>query len=90
MIRTITLTLAAAFTLSACASAPVEDVSSNPADAGPPPELIGLAASNQDISTARIRPEDGCYWYEHRGRVETTLLPVLTPSGQRICLPAQT
>jgi len=90
MIRTITLTVAAAFTLSACASAPVEDVSSNPTDAGPPPELIGLAAPNQDISTARIRPEDGCYWYEHRGRVETTLLPVLTQSGQRICLPAQT
>lgn len=87
MIKKITLTIAAAFTLSACAKTPIEDVSSNPADAGPPPELIGLAAANQDLSTARIRPEDRCYWYEHRGRVEATLLPVLSPSGQRICLP---
>ena len=89
MIKTLTLAIVGVVTLSACAGAPVEDTGAN-TDLVIPPELVNLAAPNQDISTARIIPEDGCYWYEHRGRVETTLLPVMTRDGRRICQPAQT
>ncbi|KQI70904.1 hypothetical protein C7964_10839 [Loktanella sp. PT4BL] len=89
MIKTLTLAIVGVVTLSACAGAPVEDTGAN-TDVVIPPELVNLAAPNQDISTARMLPEDRCYWYEHRGRVETTLLPVMTRNGRRICLPAQT
>lgn len=88
MRKIMTLAVVGGVTLSACAGAPVEDTGGN-TDAVIPPELVNLAAQNQDISTARILPEDGCYWYEHRGPVETTLLPVMTRDGRRICLPAQ-
>ena len=30
-------------------------------------------------------PEDGCYWYEHVGPVETTMLPLRTAEGRPIC-----
>lgn len=53
-------------------------------------QLFGLAASGQDVATARLRPEDGCYWYRHSGRVETTELPLRTPGGQQICAPSET
>ena len=56
---------------------------------GPVPEEVrALAASYQDVNTARILPEDGCYWYEHSGPVETTLLPLLTAEGRPICTSA--
>jgi len=88
MRKSTTLAVVGVVMLAACAGAPVEDTGAN-SDEVIPPELVNLAAPNQDISTARILPEDGCYWYEHRGRVETTLLPVKTRDGRRICLPAQ-
>lgn len=53
-----------------------------------PEEVVAVAAPWQDLASARLMPEDGCYWYEHRGQVETTLLPLRTPEGRPICAPA--
>ena len=50
-----------------------------------PESVVALAAPYQDLTTARLRPEDGCYWYSHRGPVETTELPLRTPEGSPIC-----
>ena len=55
-----------------------------------PPDIAAMAAPNQDLSTARVLPEDGCYWYTHQGPVETTLLPLRTKEGRPICTKAQT
>lgn len=49
--------------------------------------VIAMASPDQNVATARLLPEDGCYWYEHNGPVETTLLPLTTPNGNPICLP---
>ena len=51
-----------------------------------PEQIAALAAPNQDLSTARLRPEDNCYWYMHSGPVETTLLPLRTTRGNPICV----
>ena len=51
-----------------------------------PDEIAALAAPNQDLKTARLRPEDNCYWYMHAGPVETTLLPLRTTRGNPICI----
>ena len=51
-----------------------------------PPDLFALAAPGQDVASARLLSEDNCYWYEHRGQVETTLLPLTTPEGRPICM----
>lgn len=56
---------------------------------GLPPELISLVAPGQDASTARLLPSDNCFWYEHRGQVETTLLPLTTAEGRPICMRSQ-
>lgn len=54
--------------------------------AAPVPEaVIQLAAPYQDLTTARFREDDGCYWYLHAGPVETTLLPLRTVEGRPIC-----
>ncbi|WP_240504191.1 hypothetical protein [Thioclava sp. JM3] len=49
--------------------------------------VAALAAPGQDLTSARLLPDDGCYWYEHRGPVETTLLPLQTVNGNPICAP---
>ncbi|MFD1481013.1 hypothetical protein ACFQ5P_06880 [Paracoccus nototheniae] len=54
-----------------------------------PPTLIALVAPGQDVATARLLPDDNCYWYEHRGQVETTLLPLTTAEGRPICMQSQ-
>ena len=51
-----------------------------------PEAVIAMAAPDQDVATARLVPEDGCYWYEHSGPVETTLLPLRTANGNPICV----
>lgn len=51
-----------------------------------PEQVVALAAPNQDLATARLRPEDNCYWYMHSGPVETTLLPLRTEGGNPICV----
>lgn len=50
-----------------------------------PPAVVELAGPNQDLSTAR-RLDDNCYWYDHKGVVETTPLPLRTAGGQQICV----
>lgn len=47
--------------------------------------VIALAAPFQDLTTAHVRPEDGCYWYTHQGPVESTELPLRTRNGNPIC-----
>ncbi len=51
-----------------------------------PEEVVALAAPHQNVATARLQTEDNCYWYEHVGPVETTLLPLLSRRGGPICL----
>ena len=53
-----------------------------------PEEVLALGAPGQDVSTARIEP-DGCYWYLHRGPVESTYIPLLTREQRMICTVAQ-
>ena len=50
-----------------------------------PDAVVSLAAPGQDLTSARLRPEDGCYWYEHNGRVETTVVPLRAIGGSQIC-----
>lgn len=50
-----------------------------------PEEVVAMAAPNQDLSSVRIKEEDGCYWYRHSGPVETTLLPLRNKAGSPIC-----
>lgn len=50
-----------------------------------PEQVVAVAAPWQNLATARLLPEDNCYWYEHDGQVERTLLPLRTPEGRPIC-----
>jgi len=50
-----------------------------------PEAVVAMAATGQDLQSARLLPEDGCYWYLHNGPVEATLLPLRTPRGNPIC-----
>ena len=56
-----------------------------PNGAAVPEEVVAMAAPYQDVSSARLMPEDGCYWYRHVGPVETTMLPLRTVGGRPIC-----
>lgn len=51
-------------------------------------EVRAAAAPNQNIESARVLPEDGCYWYEYAGPVESTLLPLRAPNGAHLCTAA--
>ncbi|MDD9976393.1 MAG: hypothetical protein OXQ30_01475 [Boseongicola sp.] len=51
-----------------------------------PEDVVALAAPNQNLQAVKLLEEDGCYWYEHDGPVETTLLPLLSKRGRHICL----
>lgn len=48
------------------------------------PEVLALVAPGQDLDTVRIE-SDGCYWWLHRGPVETTYIPLITPDSRMIC-----
>ena len=50
-----------------------------------PEELLAIVAPNQDLAAVRVLPDDGCYWYQWVGPVETTFLPLLTLDGRMIC-----
>lgn len=50
-----------------------------------PEGLAEAAAPGQNMARVIIAPEDGCYWYEHVGPVETTFLPLRTPRGNPLC-----
>ena len=81
--------LSAVLVTAGCGTSTVnsENTRSNPQELSP--EVIALAAPGQDASTARLIPSDNCYWYEHRGQVETTLLPLTTAAGNPICMASQ-
>ena len=83
--RTLALS-AALLTLGACA-APIEPVADEQPDLTE--RLAAIAAPHQDVQTARLRAEDGCYWYSHVGPVETTMLPLQTVDGRPICMPRE-
>ena len=49
-----------------------------------PEPVLAIVAANQNLSTVQIR-QDGCYWWQYRGPVETTFIPLLTTEGRMIC-----
>ena len=53
-----------------------------------PEEVVNLAGPNQNLQAVKLLEEDGCYWYEHQGPVETTLLPLRSKRGRHICTQA--
>ena len=50
-----------------------------------PPEVAAIAAPNQNLEAVKLLEEDNCFWYEHVGPVETTLLPLRSTRGRPIC-----
>lgn len=72
--------------LAACEPVPGAGGSSGAGVVTVPESVSSIAAPYQDLTTARIRAEDGCYWYTHRGPVETTELPLRTAGGNPICV----
>lgn len=85
MARTYLL-LAGTLALSACA-VPFDGAGGigNARNAELSEEVRALAAPGQDLTTARLRPDDNCYWYDHAGPVETTPLPLRSAEGSQIC-----
>lgn len=78
--------LAAALLITAGCTAQPIDPDNAASRIGSVSEAVGaLAAPGQDLASARLVPEDGCYWYEHRGPVETSLVPLRTVNGNPIC-----
>ena len=66
--------------------APAPAPTTTPQSTGTLPESVSsIAAPWQDLRSARLRPADGCFWYTHRGPVETTELPLRTRAGNPIC-----
>jgi hypothetical protein len=77
------LVLSSALALGACAQTnsgggqvPMADL---------PEAVVAMAAPEQNLSSVRVLPEDGCYWYVHTNPVETTLLPLRNTEGRPIC-----
>ncbi len=50
-----------------------------------PQEVVDRAAPNQNLRAVTILEEDGCFWYQYVGPVETTLLPLMSRSGRHLC-----
>lgn len=50
-----------------------------------PEGVVAIAAPNQNLQSVRIRPDDGCYWFQWVGPVETTYLPLRSRDGRPIC-----
>lgn len=73
----------ALLTLAGCAVPAPETDTSRPG-VTVPEAVANLAAPGQDLTTARLQ-SDGCYWYEHTGKVETTLVPLRSAGGNPIC-----
>ncbi|WP_425097564.1 hypothetical protein [Tropicibacter sp. S64] len=75
--------------LAACETVPAEDGAPTGGIVTVPESVSSIAAPFQDLTTARINPTDGCYWYTHKGPVETTQLPLRTSAGNPICIRPQ-
>lgn len=71
--------------LAACEPMPNDGTSTGAGLVTVPESVSSIAAPYQDLTTARVRASDGCYWYTHRGPVETTELPLRTANGSPIC-----
>lgn len=71
--------------LAACEPVPINGTANARPLVTVPESVSSIAAPYQDLTTARVRPEDGCYWYSHLGPVETTELPLRTANGSPIC-----
>lgn len=54
-----------------------------------PDNILAITAPQQDLTTARLDPADNCYWYQHQGPVETTLVPLRSVGGGAICIVRQ-
>lgn len=78
------LLVPAAFLLGAC-SASIPGAPDTAQNRPLPEAVVAMAATGQDLESARLLPEDGCYWYLHNGPVEATLVPLRTPRGNPIC-----
>ena len=50
-----------------------------------PEEVSAIAAPNQNLQSVKLM-DDNCYWYQHNGPVETTMLPLRSKRGRHICL----
>ena len=74
-----------ALLLALTACTPVYEGQNGGAVGAIPEEVAQIAAPYQDLTSARLRPEDGCYWYLHAGPVETTLIPLRDTQGRIIC-----
>ena len=84
--RNLTVMIFVVTTLSACEPVNPQSVSPLAINPNVPEEVIAMAAPFQNARTARLLPEDNCYWYLHAGPVETTLLPLRTREGRPICV----
>ncbi|WP_322889539.1 MULTISPECIES: hypothetical protein [unclassified Yoonia] len=84
------LLLLAGVSLAACTEMPATEAAPNgsPFLAELPESVRAIAAPNQNLDRVVFVQEDNCYWYEHIGPVETTLLPLRTARGNTICAEA--
>ena len=80
-------TVSALMLLGACTTiTPVANGDGQPMPLAQVPEgVVAIAAPNQNLQTVRVQPEDGCYWYQYAGPVETTYLPLRSRDGRPIC-----
>ena len=65
------LLLLAAFLLGACSTS-IPGAPDTAQNRPLPDAVVAMAATGQDLQSARLLPEDGCYWYLHNGPVEAT------------------
>jgi hypothetical protein len=81
------LLLLAGLSLAACAElAPTGTaVDGSPFLSTVPESVRAIAAPDQNLDKVVFLEQDNCYWYEHAGPVETTLLPLRTARGNMIC-----
>lgn len=84
------LSALAVLLLSACSTTTPNSAGGDPeAVAELPESVVLMAAPDQDLTSVRLRAEDGCYWYRWVGPVETSYVPLRTTDGRPICTVAQ-
>jgi hypothetical protein len=84
------LLLVAVASLAACAEMPTSEATPDGSRfiSDLPESVRAIAAPDQNLDAVVFLEEDNCYWYEYRGPVETTLLPLRTTRGNAICAEA--
>ncbi|MCB1333780.1 MAG: hypothetical protein KDK26_09025 [Roseivivax sp.] len=85
MIRPLAILASPLVFLGLAGCEPVPASNPRPGVVSVPQSVASIAAPYQDVTTARLKPEDGCFWYLHQGPVETTELPLRTADGSPIC-----